>query len=55
MTEWTTAKSWISVGWIKILIGVVVYTEQRGDTIRIISARKATKQETKLYVESIEN
>ncbi|MGH8360912.1 MAG: BrnT family toxin, partial [Pseudomonas sp.] len=33
----------------------VVYTERRGDVIRIISARKATKQEAKYYVESIEN
>ena len=46
---------WISIGWIKVLIGVVVYTERRGDVIRIISARKATKQEAKHYVESIEN
>ena len=46
---------WISIGWIKILIGVVVYTEWRGDVIRIISARKATKQEAKHYVESIED
>ncbi|MCY1437287.1 Ribonuclease toxin, BrnT, of type II toxin-antitoxin system [compost metagenome] len=46
---------WISIGWIKVLIGVVVYTERRGDVIRIISARKATKQEAKRYVESIEN
>ncbi|BAU76527.1 BrnT family toxin [Metapseudomonas furukawaii] len=46
---------WISLGWIKALVGVVVYTERRGDVIRIISARKATKQEAKRYVESIEN
>ena len=46
---------WISIGWIKVLIGVDVYTERRGDVIRIISARKATKQEAKHYVESIEN
>lgn len=46
---------WVSIGWIKILIGVVVYTERRGDLIRIISARKATKQEAKYYVENIEN
>ena len=38
-----------------MLIGVDVYTERRGDVIRIISARKATKQEAKHYVESIEN
>ena len=46
---------WTSIGWIKVLIGVVVYTERRGDVIRIISARKATKQEAKRYVEGIEN
>ncbi|MFC3943638.1 BrnT family toxin [Pseudomonas gingeri NCPPB 3146 = LMG 5327] len=46
---------WIGIGWIKILLGVVVYTERRGDAIRIISARKATKQEAKYYAERIEN
>lgn len=46
---------WISIGWIKTLIGVVVYSERRGDVIRIIFARKATKREGKLYVERIEN
>ncbi|NVZ62645.1 BrnT family toxin [Pseudomonas gingeri] len=46
---------WISIGWIKILLGVVVYTERRGVAIRIISARKATKQEAKYYAERIEN
>ncbi|MOA57052.1 hypothetical protein D3C78_1811530 [compost metagenome] len=46
---------WISIGWIKVLMGVVVYTARRGDVIRIISARKATKQEVKRDVESIEN
>ncbi|KAF1033715.1 MAG: hypothetical protein GAK37_00069 [Pseudomonas sp.] len=46
---------WMSIGWIKILIGVVVYTERQGDVIRIIFARKATKQEAKYYVENIEN
>lgn len=46
---------WISIGWIKVLIDVVVWTEQRGDVICIISSRKATKQEATHYVESIEN
>ncbi|AFZ47416.1 protein of unknown function DUF497 [Cyanobacterium stanieri PCC 7202] len=32
----------------KYILGVVVYTE-RADTIRIISARKASKQERRLY------
>lgn len=44
---------WIGVGWLKTLIGVVVYTERVGDTIRIISARKATKHEVKRYEQSI--
>ncbi|WP_416772765.1 BrnT family toxin [Pseudomonas sp. RHF3.3-3] len=43
---------WIGLGWIKALVGVVVYTERRGDVIRILSARKATKQEAKRYVEN---
>ncbi|MDQ0741666.1 BrnT family toxin [Pseudomonas sp. W4I3] len=46
---------WIGIGWIKLLIGVVVYTERRGDVIRIISARKATKKEAKYYDANIEN
>ncbi|NWA68860.1 BrnT family toxin [Pseudomonas reactans] len=46
---------WISIGWIKLLVGVVVYTERRGDVIRIISARKATKKEAKYYDANIEN
>ena len=46
---------WITIGLIKTLIGVVVYTERRGDVIRIISARKATKQEATRYVEYVEN
>lgn len=40
---------WIGMGWIKNLVGVVVYTERHGDIIRIISARKATKHEVKRY------
>ncbi|MBN2975471.1 BrnT family toxin [Pseudomonas lactucae] len=46
---------WIGIGWIKLLIGVVVYTERRGDVIRIISARKANKKEAKYYDANIEN
>jgi uncharacterized protein len=46
---------WITIGLIKTLIGVVVYTERRDDVIRIISARKATKQEAIRDVENIEN
>lgn len=46
---------WISVGWIQQLIGVVVYVERHEDTIRIISARKATKHEVRRYEQSIKN
>lgn len=46
---------WISLGWIRTLVGVVVHTEQRGHAVRIISARKATKREAKYYVQRIEN
>ncbi|WP_281687468.1 BrnT family toxin [Pseudomonas citronellolis] len=46
---------WIAIGWLRRLVGVVVYTERRGEVIRIISARKATRQEVRRYVESIED
>lgn len=46
---------WISIGWIKALVGVVIYTERSGDVIRIISARKATRTESRYYVENIKN
>ncbi len=40
---------WIGIGWIQHLVGVVVYVERHDDTIRIISARKATKSEVRRY------
>jgi uncharacterized protein len=46
---------WIAIGWLKALVGVVVYTEQVGETIRIISARKATKREVRRYEKSFEH
>jgi len=46
---------WVSIGWMQLLIGVVVYTEQVGDVIRIISARKATRREIRNYEKSLEN
>lgn len=46
---------WLGVGWIHSLIGVVVYTERSGDVIGIISARKATKNEVRMYEQSIQN
>lgn len=46
---------WIAIGWIHALIGVVVYTERHGDVIRIISARKATRQERKRYEQNLQD
>ena len=46
---------WIAIGWLKELVGVVVYTEKIGDVIRVISARKATKQEVRQYEKSLEH
>jgi len=46
---------WIALGWIKAIMGVVVYVERDGDVIRIISARKATKSEVRHYEQSIQD
>jgi uncharacterized DUF497 family protein len=44
---------WIALGWIKVVIGVVVYVKRDGDVIRIISAHKATKNEVRRDEQSI--
>ncbi len=46
---------WRALGWMKALVGVVVYTERHGDVIRVISARKATKREVNDYEKIIED
>ena len=46
---------WVGIGLLLKIVGVVVYTERAGDVIRIISARKATKQEVKGYEKHIKN
>ena len=46
---------WIAIGWIQAMPGVVVYTERVGDVIRIISARKATKNEVRRYEQYSKN
>jgi len=46
---------WIGLGRLNSLVGVVVYTERNGDVIRIISARKAVKNEVRYYEQSIKN
>ena len=40
---------WIGIGPFYTIIAVVIYTERGDDTIRIISARKATKYERQRY------
>ena len=40
---------WVSIGTLAQLTVVVVWTERDGDTIRIISARKANKHERQRY------
>ncbi len=44
---------WVAIGLVRQIIGVVVYTERNGDVIRIISARKATKREVRLYEQNV--
>ncbi len=46
---------WIAIGWMRALVGVVVYAEREGDVIRIISARKATTNEVRRYEQAIKN
>ena len=46
---------WTGIGWIKQIIGIVVYVEREGNLIRIISARKATKKEVRRYEQRIKN
>ena len=44
---------WVAIGLIYACPGVIVFTERTGDRVRIISARKATKRETRLYEEKL--
>ena len=40
---------WIGIGILKTLLAVVVFTELTADTTRIISARKETTHEERIY------
>lgn len=40
---------WATIGMVSTAVLYVVYTERDGDTIRLISARKANAQERKQY------
>jgi hypothetical protein len=44
---------WVGIGMMKTMLAVIVFTEPRPDTIRIISARKATKHEEEIYRDEI--
>ncbi|MCL1477386.1 BrnT family toxin [Marinobacter sp. M3C] len=44
---------WTAIGLMREMVGVVVYTERRESVVRIISARKATRREVRLYEQNI--
>lgn len=44
---------WIGIGLLETILAVVAFTEPTEDRIRIISARKATKHEERIYEEEI--
>ncbi len=46
---------WIGMGFLRDIVVVVVFTERRQDTIRIISARKVSKHERKRYEQALTN
>lgn len=47
---------WVGIGMLgEIVVVVIVYTEPRTNTVRIISMRKATKNERKHYEKAIKN
>lgn len=46
---------WVGIGFLGNLVIVVVFTERRRDTIRIVPARKANKYERKRYEQSLKN
>lgn len=46
---------WIGIGLLRNVVVVVVFTEPRDDTIRIVSARKANKYEQKKYEQALGN
>lgn len=44
---------WVGIGLMQSIIIVIVYVENETNTIRIISARKATRREAKFYEKAI--
>lgn len=45
----------IGIGFLKNIIAIVAFVEMEGDIIRIISARKANKNESKIFEKEIKN
>ncbi|MBL1432746.1 MAG: BrnT family toxin [Gammaproteobacteria bacterium] len=45
---------WVGIGTVQSSLLVVIYTERHGDTLRLISARKATKYEVRRYEETLQ-
>ncbi|NOX26888.1 MAG: BrnT family toxin [Gammaproteobacteria bacterium] len=45
---------WIGIGPVQSSLLVVIYTERHGDTLRLISARKATKYEVRCYEDRLQ-
>ena len=45
---------WVGIGILKNIVAVVIFTEVDDNTIRIISARKATKHERKKYEKGVQ-
>ncbi len=46
---------YIGIGFLRNLIAVVAFVEKQEDVIRIISARKANKHESKSFEKEIKN
>ncbi len=44
---------WIGIGILEFFLAVIVFTDRGPNRIRIISARKATKHETRIYQDEI--
>lgn len=46
---------WIGIGWMRAFVAAIVYVERSEDLIRVVSARKATREESRSYVENFQN
>jgi uncharacterized DUF497 family protein len=44
---------WVGIGWLSDVLAVVVFTESDDETVRIISARKASRHEQDIYTDEI--